>query len=111
MKQKINSKLYFKSWWENKGVAPCYKDFTMAIRLKSGDQVVVLPTDAIVKEWMPGDIVYDNSVFIPHELPAGDYQVQVALVDRWNFEPRVNLAIEGKDNDGWYQLGQIKITE
>jgi hypothetical protein len=29
-----NGKLSFKLWWENKGVAPCYKkDFFLAIRL------------------------------------------------------------------------------
>ncbi len=108
---KINGKLMFKSWWENNGVAPCYKDFTLAIRLKSGDQLAVLPTDANIKQWMPGDIVYDNSVFIPGDLPAGTYDVQVAVVDRWSYEPRVKLAIQGRGEDGWYQLGAINITE
>ncbi|MFH0756857.1 MAG: DUF4832 domain-containing protein [Bacteroidota bacterium] len=106
-----NGKLGFKSWWENKGVAPCYKDFTLAIRLKSGNRVAVFPTDANIKEWMPGDIIYDNSVFIPLDMPVGTYDVQVAVVDRWSHEPRVNLAIEGREEDGWYQLGQISIIE
>jgi hypothetical protein len=106
-----NGKLWFKSWWENKGVAPCYKDFAFAIRLKWGDHMVVLPTDANIKEWLPGDIVYDNSVFIPHDLPVGTYDVQVSVVDKWSHEPRVNLAIEGREEDGWYPLGQINIIE
>ncbi|MFO7668449.1 MAG: DUF4832 domain-containing protein [Bacteroidales bacterium] len=108
---KINGKLPFKSWWENNGVAPCYKDFTLAIRLKSGDQQALLPTDADTREWMPGDNVCDGSVFVPGDLPSGTYQVQVAIVDRWNFEPRVKLAIEGRGEDGWYQLGQIQIID
>ncbi len=108
---KINGKLPFKSWWENNGVAPCYKDFTLAIRLKSGDQMAVLPTDANIREWMPGDNVCDGSLFVPGDLPSGTYQVQVAIVDRWNFESRVKLAIEGRGEDGWYQLGQIQITD
>ncbi len=106
-----NGKLPFKSWWENKGVAPCYKAFTLALRLKSEENVSVLPTDANIKEWLPGDNIYDGAVFIPGDLPAGTYDVQLAIVDRLNFEPRVNLAIEGRGDDGWYQLGQIKITE
>jgi hypothetical protein len=108
---KKNSKLVFKSWWENKGVAPCYKDFTLAIRLKLENVVSVLPTDANIKEWLPGDIVYDNSVFIPSNIPAGTYDVQVSIVDGLNYEPRVNLAIEGRGHDGWYQLGRIKIID
>jgi Domain of unknown function (DUF4832) len=106
-----NGTLWFKSWWENKGVAPCYKDFTLAIRLKSDAYVSVLATDANIKEWMPGDITYDNTVFIPHDMPVGTYEVQISIVDRWKYEPRVNLAIEGKEADGWYQLGEIRITE
>ena len=106
-----NGKLHFKSWWDNKGVAPCYKDFALAIRLKSGGIETVLPTDANIKEWLPGDNLYDNAVFLPGDLPAGEYDVQIGIVDRWNYEPRVKLAIEGRGEDGWYPMGQIKITE
>jgi hypothetical protein len=106
-----NGKLPFESWWENKGVAPCYKDFTMALRLRSGRHEVVLPTTADIREWLPGDNIYDNAVFVPADLPAGQYDVDVAIVDRWHFEPRVKLAIEGRREDGWYRLGQITITD
>lgn len=36
--------------------------------------------------------------------------MRVAVVDRVNYESRVNLAIEGRRDDGWYQLGQIEIV-
>ncbi len=107
---KPNSKLPFTSWWDNKGVAPCYKDFTLALRLFSDSQSIVLPTDAVVKEWLPGDNIYDHSLFIPDHVPEGNYELQVAVVDRRNHEPRVNLAIEGRKDDGWYQLGQIEVV-
>ncbi len=109
---KQNGKLSFTSWWENQGVAPCYKDFTPAIRLKSGnrEEVMVVP-DVNLKSWLPGDIVFDDAVFVPLDLPAGTYDIQIALVDRLKHKPRVNLAIEGKVDGGWYQLGKIKVTE
>jgi len=110
-KVQINSKLPFKSWWENKGVAPCYKDFTVAIRLRSGAYQALLPANADVKKWLPGDNVYDDALFIPGDMPEGTYQVEIALVDRWNYEPRVKLAIEGREDDGWYGLGQIILVE
>jgi hypothetical protein len=106
-----NEKLQFTTWWENKGVAPCYKDFTMAVRLKSGTGEVIHVTDARVIDWLPGDIVCDGAFFIPADLPMGIYDVQTAIVDRLLHEPRVNLAIEGKGADGWYQLGKIHITK
>jgi hypothetical protein len=102
--------LPFKSWWVNKGVAPCYKDFTLALRLVSSDHSVVLPTDAVVKTWLPGDIIYDHSLLLPDHLPEGTYDLQLAIVDHIHYEPRVKLAIEGSTEDGWYKLGQIQIV-
>jgi hypothetical protein len=104
-----NGKLPFTSWWENLGVAPCYKDFTLALRLKNGDRKEVFTTDANVRSWLPGDNVYDNDIFIPWNFPLGACDIQVAIVDKINHEPRVNLAIEGKQADGWYQLGKLII--
>ena len=109
-KVEANGRLPFKSWWDNKGVAPCYKDFTLALRLVSADQTIVLPTDAIVREWLPGDNIYDHTLVVPDHLPTGRYKLQIALVDRINHEPRVNLAIEGRQEDGWYPLGPIEIV-
>ena len=106
-----NGKIAFTSWWENKGVAPCYKDFIPAIRLvSSAKEAVMVVPDVNLKEWLPGDVVFDNSVFVPSDLPVGTYDLQIGLVDRLNYQPRINLAIEGKVDSGWDQLGKIKIT-
>lgn len=104
-------KLLFQSWWENRGVAPCYKDFTLAVRLLSDNQSIVLPADAKIKEWLPGDNVYDHSLWVPADVSEGTYKLQVAIVDRMKYEPRVKLAIEGRQDDGWYQLGQIEVVQ
>lgn len=103
--------LPFTTWWENKGVAPCYKDFTMAIRLKSDTKEQIFVTDANIKEWLPGDIVYDNSFIIPADFPFGTFEVHIAIVDKLKREPRVKLAIEGKDHEGWYNMGKIQIEK
>ena len=105
-----NGKVSFKSWWENKGVAPCYKDFWLAFRLKSDTEKVFI-TDADISSWLPGDIVYDNEFFIPEDLPTGVYDLQVGIIDKIDQKPVVNLAIEGRDSKGWYLLGKIKIVE
>jgi hypothetical protein len=83
----------------------------MAIRLKNGSKSVVITTDANVKAWMPGDIVFDNSIYVPWNFPLGICDVHIAIVDRLKHEPRVNLAIEGKGSDGWYQLGKLSIIK
>lgn len=104
-----NGKITFQTWWENKGVAPIYKDFALAIRLKNDKNSVVMITDADIRKWLPGDIVYNNAVFVPDGTPAGAYAIQVGIVDPVTHEPKVKLAIEGITSDGWYQLGQISI--
>lgn len=104
-----NNKLSFTSWWENKGVAPIYREYTLAIRLKGKKMSRILPTDANITMWLPGDIIYDNAVFVPLDLPSGEYNLQIGIVDCQSHEPEVNLAIEGRNDDGWYSLGQIEI--
>ena len=106
---KRNAKLPFESWWENKGVAPCYKKCPLAIKLKSEKDSVIFLTDADIRHWLPGDNLYDNGVFIPVNFTPGYYDLQIALVDASTRKPKIQLAIEGKNKDGWYQLGKIKI--
>ena len=106
-----NEKLLFTSWWENKGVAPIYRDYALAIRLKGEKGSWILPSDANITSWLPGDIIYDNAVFVPLNIPSGEYNVQIGIVDPQSKEPKVNLAIEGRDTEGWYSVGKIEIKK
>ncbi len=102
-------KIGFLSWWDNKGVAPIYKKYLLALRLKGETRSEVLITDADINSWFPGDNLYDDSVFVPRDMPAGVYQIQAGIVDIGSHEPKVNLAISGRDPEGWYPLGKIEI--
>jgi len=55
--------------------------------------------------------MYDNSVFIPAAMPAGEYDLGLALLDPQTREPKVKLASAGRGADGWYSLGKIKVAE
>jgi hypothetical protein len=103
-------KLTFTSWWENKGDAPAYRRYPVALRLKSDTSSVVMVTDADVRTWLPGDNLYNNAVFVPRSLPDGDYSLEIALVDPANREPKIKLAIAGREPDGWYPLGSVKLS-
>ena len=108
---RTNGKLAFTSWWENKGVAPCYKPFPLALRLKNDRQSVILTTDADIRTWLPGDNLYDNTVSVPPDLPEGEYDLEIAILDRASNQPKVKLAISGMSLDGWYKLGKIEVQE
>jgi hypothetical protein len=99
----------FTSWWDNKGVAPCYKNFSLALRLKNAEKAEILITDADIRTWLPGDNLYDNSISIPSDMPRGQYDLQIGIIDPLSNKPKVKLAISGKQPDGWYYLGKIRI--
>jgi hypothetical protein len=105
-----NEKVAFTSWWENKGVAPCYRRFALALRLKGKGTPRILVTDADIRSWLPGDNLYDNAVFIPPDMERGEYDLQIGLVDPGTRTPKVRLAIAGVEKDGWYNLGKIRIN-
>jgi hypothetical protein len=108
-KIKPGGKLTFTSWWDNKGVAPCYKDFALALRLTNEKKAQVLPTQADIRTWLPGDNLYDDSITLPPDLPAGKYTLQLGIIDRAAGEPKIQLAIAGKTPDGWYPMGPITL--
>ncbi len=103
-------KIAFTSWWENKGVAPIYHQFPLALRLKGGSASHILLTAADIRQWLPGDNLYDGAVFVPAGLAPGEYDLQLGLVDPQTREPKVKLAIAGIQPDGWYTMGKIRVT-
>ena len=105
-----NEKLAFTSWWENKGVAPCYREFPLALRLSNAQHTSVLATAADIRKWLPGDSLYDDAVFVPNGIPAGEYDLSIALLDSATQQPKVKLAIAGMEPDGWYKLGRITVA-
>jgi hypothetical protein len=102
-------KVMIKSWWDNRGVAPVYKKYLLALQLKNEQTSQVFITDADINSWFPGDNLYDDGIFIPREIPAGKYDLQIAIVDNQSHLPKVRLAIKGMNPEGWYPLGKIDI--
>ena len=102
-------KLAFTSWWENKGVAPCYRNFPLAFRLKNGGRTEVLLTDCDTSKWLPGDNLFDSSVMLPADLAGGSYELELGLLDTQTKRPKVKLAIEGRAEEG-YTLGTLNVS-
>jgi hypothetical protein len=109
-----NGKIDFQSWWENKGVAPCYVSYPLAIRLKNGSHEITMLTKVDIRSWLPGDNIYNDVVYIPSDFPSGEYVLEIALLNKDSYlkdkpEPAVKLAIEGITDDGWYTMGKITV--
>jgi hypothetical protein len=109
-----NGKIDFTSWWENKGVAPCYIAYPLAIRLRNSSNSTTMITKADIRNWMPGDNIYNDAVYVPANFPSGEYELEIALLEKLKYvdgypKPAVKLAIEGKTEDGWYSMGKITV--
>ncbi len=108
---KPGSELKFTSWWENQGVAPCYRPFRLALRLNNGQSNAILVTGADLRSWLPGDNLYDSAVAVPKDLSEGEYDLMIAVLDERTDEPKVKLAIEGCRPDDWYHLSKVKVQQ
>ena len=71
----------------------------------------VLITDADITSWLPGDSLFDDRVFLPPDLPEGEYELQLGIVDPQTRKPRVRLAIEDRNDEGWYPMGTITVED
>jgi hypothetical protein len=107
----IQGQLPITSWWENKGVAPIYKDYKFAVRLKNKERTEILVTSAFLPDWLPGDAVHDEILYIPRDMPVGTYKIEIAIIAPVSNEPRVKLAIAGVNEDGWYSMGEINVKK
>jgi hypothetical protein len=96
-------------WWLNAGVAPPYRPFELALKLHSATTASVIRLPADVRTWLPGDAIWEGNVYVPDTLAAGDYRVRLALLDPGTEQPAVRLAIEGREDDGWYALGTLSV--
>ena len=62
-----------------------------------------------VRKWLPGDAVFDGPLYVPEDLKSGKYRVRIAMLDARTGKPAIELAIEGRQPDGWYELGEINV--
>lgn len=97
--------------WNNKGVAPFYFPWSLEIGLinSKGELVHKETTTDDITKWLPGRHVVDFELTIPQDLPAGSYQLVIAIVNPDTGKPGIDLGITGRRNDGRYTLSTLEI--
>jgi hypothetical protein len=96
-------------WWLNAGVASVYRQYELALELRSASSSAEIKLPVDVRKWLPGDAVFDGTISIPESLKPGSYRLRVALLDPRTGQPAIKLAIEGLEPDGWYDLAPIEV--
>jgi hypothetical protein len=68
-------------WWLNAGAAPIYRQYWLAVELRSANGKTIIRVPADIRQWLPGDAVADESLFVPYSLPPGIYTFRIAMLD------------------------------
>ena len=97
-------------WIENVGVAPIYRRYDFALRLRQGNRTHVVTSPADIREWLPGDVFLRENMEIPTTFENGRADLAAALIEPGSASPRVRFAVEEADEDGWVPLGEIELA-
>ncbi len=81
-----------------------YGDYRLVLAID--DAVIRVPVD--LRQWLPGDAVFDGGLYVPPGVKPGTHRVRVAMLSADTGQPAIRLAIEGRQPDGWYDVGSIE---
>jgi hypothetical protein len=108
-KVRTGSMMPLRMWWVNTGVAPVYRKYALAIELRNAKGAGLIRLENDLTKWLPGDdILVDTPICIPN-LEPGTYRVRVGLLDPYTDKPAIKLAIMGRTEDNWHDLGAIEV--
>jgi len=95
----------------NEGVAPFYYDWPVELSLTDAGGKLVARTvqRGVVTGWMPGDTKTKLSLAIPRDAREGVHRLRLAILDPADMRPGVELAMEGRQPDGRYELAELEV--
>ncbi|KFC81626.1 DUF4832 domain-containing protein [Buttiauxella agrestis] len=102
--------LTLNSRWINEGVAPIYLKYAVNYRVVDASNKVVVQVQTVddIRTWLPGEYSTNYQLTIPANSASGQYYIEVAMLDGQG-KPRINLANEGQQSNGWYRVSKINI--
>lgn len=109
--------LTIETTWHNEGVAPIYEPWQVQLQLRTSDSArslvwagvsrvdlrTILPTQA------DQPVVITDTFGFPPTLPPGKYYVYLFIAPINQYVAPLQLAIEGQQPDGSYNLGEITV--
>jgi hypothetical protein len=116
-KKLIRGENIFTMEWLNKGVAPAYNTFALALRFESenpANSFDLFLDDSGNKNWLPGINKIENYLIkIPPETTKGKYVLRFKLVEK-NLDSiqdvQIGIKISSLDSQNYIEIGQISIN-
>ena len=108
LRTKAGSKATFKICIDNKGIAPIYRPYRLAIRLRQGKKQWILPFKADIRKWMPDFNAFTEAIQIPNQVKKGYVELDCAIIDD-NDQPAIKMAHQECRKDQWYPVTHMEI--
>lgn len=95
--------------WENIGVAPIYQNWPVCISIidSKGKEYAKEIVESDMTEWVSGTYPVNYKISGTKELPKGNYQITVSILDPITNKPGIALALEDDNNDMVYNIGEF----
>ncbi len=98
---------------KNRGAAPFYFEWPLVLYFVDSadtaqDEQIL---DIDIRTWLPGDVEESIEVAVPTQLTPGKYKLRLAIHDPLTDRPGIWFANEGRDDDGRYWLGELRVVD
>jgi len=104
---KVGQTLSISSLWANVGVAPCYHNYPLVIRLIGMNKIYSFTSTEDIRGWLPDmDILWEESFKLPSEILRGEYILEIGIETNIKEIGTIKIAIVGEFN-GYYQMGKL----
>ena len=88
---------------DNRGIAPIYRPYAMALRFSQGKNHRIVRLKQDIRTWLPDFTYFSEPITFPRQLTRGEVKVATAIVNERN-EPVVKFAIRPLANNEWHPL-------
>lgn len=98
------SSITIKNNWQNIGIAPNYDNWNIVYEMVSSSGAVTAIGNSTFKLrlFLPGSTSHSDT--FPLNLPSGTYTLRMVVKDPTGYRPPLQLAIQGRNSDGSYNL-------
>jgi len=100
----------FKVWIENIGIAPIYRKYDFAVRLRQDqNEEIIIFDNQDIRNWLPGDIWLEKEILCPKHFRTGSVEISAGLIDSKTKEAKVSFAVKERFCNRWALLGTSEI--
>ncbi len=108
LRSKKDQRIPFHITIDNKGIAPIYRNYTFALRIRQGKKHWIVPFKNDIRSWMPDYTAFKESITLPKQVARGTIELDCAIINDQN-QPVVKLAHKERLKDGWHPISFMDI--